>query len=70
MRSAPTQVYRNDEVLPALRELLCRYPATIYTEPEKLASLLYVLCYMPDPPEVREVEAALEALALEGEVAA
>lgn len=65
-----TSVYNNDEVLPALRELFSQHPAAVSSGPEALVRLLYVLGFLSFRPGVCEVEAALEALTLEGEIAA
>ena len=59
-----------DDVLPALRELLSQHPAVTYKSPGTLARLLRMLGYVSYQPETFEVEAALEALHIEGEVAA
>jgi len=69
---APHTVYENGgpAVLPALRELLSHHPAAASSSPAKLAGLLRILSYLPRRPAVFEVAAALEALALDGEVAA
>jgi hypothetical protein len=58
------------EVLPALRELFSHHPGAMRSGPEALSRMLYVLRFLPYRPEVFEVEVALEALAVEGEVAA
>lgn len=70
MNHDATLVYNNDEVLPALRELFSQHPAAVSSGPEALARMVYVLRFLPYRPGVCEVEAALEALTLEGEVAA
>jgi hypothetical protein len=57
-------------VLPALRDLFSQHHGAIRSGPETLARMLQVLCFLPYRPEVAEVEAALEALAVEGEVLA
>lgn len=57
-------------VLPALRELFSHHPAATRSGPEALAGLLVMLQLLPHRPEVFEVEAALEALQVEGELAA
>jgi hypothetical protein len=72
---APKPLYLNDpttreDVLPALRELLSRYPAATYKSSDTLARLLWMLRYLPYQPETFEVEAALEALRIEGGIAA
>jgi hypothetical protein len=55
-------------VLFALRELFSQYPAAAQIGPEGLAELLWR--YVPSRPHESQVEAALEALAVEGEVVA
>lgn len=57
-------------VLVALRELFSQHPGTMRSGPEFLSRLLYVLRFLPYRPDVFEVEAALEALQIEGELAA
>lgn len=57
-------------VLPALRELFSHHPGAMRSGPESLRRMLYVLRYLPYRPEVGEVEAAHEALQVEGELAA
>jgi hypothetical protein len=59
-----------EDVLPALRELLSKYPGVTYNSPDTLAQLLRMLGYVPYQPETFEVEAALEALRVGGEIAA
>lgn len=70
MDHAAAQVYNYDEVLPALRELFSQHPAAASSGPEALVRMVYVLQFLPYRPGVYEVEAALEALTLEGETAA
>ena len=72
---APRPLYLNEpttreDVLPALRELLSQHPAVTYKSPDTLARLLWMLRYLPYRPETFEVEAALEALRIEGVIAA
>jgi hypothetical protein len=57
-------------VLPALRELFSQYPDSIRSGPETLSLMLNMMRFLPYRPEVFEVEAALEALCVEGELAA
>lgn len=64
------QVYNSGEILPALRELFSQHPAAVSSGPEMLARMVYVLRFLPCRPGVCEVEAALETLTLEGEIAA
>jgi len=63
-------IIHDPNVLPALRELFSRYPAMMQNGPETLSRALFVLRYVPYRPKPFEVEAALEALVLDGEVAA
>lgn len=70
MKFAPQPVYNNDEVLPALREMISQHPTAMRNGPETLARLLYVLRYLSYRPSVYAVEEALEALQVEGELAA
>lgn len=70
MDHAAAQVYPNDEVLPALRELCSQHPGAVTTSPDKLARMLYVLRYLSYRCEAFEVEVGLEALRVEGEIAA
>ena len=58
------------ELLPAVRALLEEHPRAARLSPEQVAGLLWILCYVPDgeadgPPDVCEVEAAMEPLDLE-----
>lgn len=56
-------------VLLALRELLSKYPPAADYSAEKLRELLWELRYLPQhPADHSEVEAALEALRVDGEV--
>ena len=57
-----------EDTLVGLRELLARHPALTYCGPEELAQQLRESGYLRRQPEVHEVEAALEALRIEGEV--
>ena len=66
---SPT-IVRDLGVLLALRDLFSQHPAMIYSEPETLGRALHVLRFLPYRPETFEVEAALEALRVEGEVLA
>jgi hypothetical protein len=65
LRSATTD---DPAVLFALRELYSHYPAATQLGPERLAELLWR--YVPSRLLESQVEAALEALAVEGEVQA
>ena len=53
-------------VLFALRDLFSQYPEAAQIDPERLADLLWR--YVPSRPHESQVEAALEALAIEEEV--
>jgi hypothetical protein len=55
-------------VLDALRSMLSQYPQAATAGPETLAELHYERRFLPYRPETFEVEAALEALTIEGEV--
>jgi hypothetical protein len=73
MRSAPKTLYKTDDtllnVLPALRDIFSRYPVATTYGVETLATLLYGP-HFPCSTEISEIEVALEALAVEGEVLA
>lgn len=56
------------EILPALRELLSRYPDLAYSTPEELQ--LRLRGYLPGRLEVCEIEMAMEVLRVEGRVVA
>ncbi len=70
MTPAQSSVYTTSDVLPILRELFSQHPEATKNGPETLSRLLYVLRFLPCQPEIHEVEAALEALALEDGIAA
>jgi hypothetical protein len=56
------------DLVPAVRELFSQYPLAARLSPEQVAGLLWILCYVYDgegPPEVYEVETALEVLDIE-----
>lgn len=61
---------RTQEVLSALRELFSRHPGAMRSGSEALSRMMHLLRFLPYRPEVCEVEAALEALQVEGELAA
>jgi hypothetical protein len=68
---APSRgIIHEPDVLPALRELLGQHPAMTQSGPETLSRALYKLRFLPYRCEPFEVEAALEALLVEGEVLA
>jgi hypothetical protein len=75
MLATPPDVYLNkptarEDVLPALRELFSQHPAVTHKSSDTLARLLGVMRYLAYRPETFEVEAALKALRVEGEIAA
>ncbi len=58
------------DLLPAVRALLEEHPRAARLSPEQIAALLWILRFVPDseadgPPDVCEVEAAMEPLDLE-----
>jgi hypothetical protein len=61
-------IIHDPNVLPALRDLFSQHPTITQSGPETLTRALDVLCYLPRRPEAFEVETALEALLVEGEV--
>jgi hypothetical protein len=72
---APDTLYPNEptaceDVLPALRELFSRHPGMTHSGLESLSRALYVFRFLPYQPETFAVEGALEALRVEGEIAA
>jgi hypothetical protein len=66
----PQRSIHEGDVLPALRELFSQYPAMTQSAPETLSRALSVFGFLPYQPETFEVEAALEALRIEGGIAA
>ncbi len=60
----------SQEVLVALRELFSTHPEAMRCGPETLAGLLRLCGLLSHRPPTFAVEAALEALEVEGEVAA
>lgn len=70
MTFAPLLIVHDPDVLPAVRELISSSPETSYCRAETIAGLLYAKRFLSYRPATFEVEAALEALRLEGEVAA
>jgi hypothetical protein len=70
--TAPKPFYKTsqerDNLLPALRELLSLRREAVDAQAEVLADLLYERSFFSHRPEVFDVEAALEALRIEGEV--
>ena len=67
MTLSPDSLYPNkpdggDDVLAALREFLARHREAAAYGPETLAELFFEFRYLPQRPEVFEVEVALEAL--------
>jgi hypothetical protein len=72
---APEQLYStehptNEAVLPALRELISRAPEMMGSSPETVSGRLYTLAYVSFPPDEAHVEAAREALLVDGEALA
>lgn len=65
---APSASYQIDEGLPAVRELLSRHPTAMSNGPKKLPDALCPLSPTLSAG-VFEVEAALEALVVVGEIA-
>jgi hypothetical protein len=57
-------------LLPLLREFFSQHPEALSSGPESLSKLLYRLHYLDYLPAVFEVEEALQALHLDGVVAA
>jgi hypothetical protein len=65
---APTFTLHDPDVLFALRELFSKHPVMTQNGCEDLSRALFELHYLPSRPETFQVEAALEALHVEGEV--
>ncbi len=57
------------ELLPAVRELLSRYPKAAGFSPERIAHGLRMLGYVKSTPSAYEVAGALEVLDMEREAA-
>ncbi len=73
MIGTPPQAYAHDDwltpcVLSALREMLGNQPHLTDYPAETLARVMLKLSHLPELPADREVEVALEALRVEGEV--
>jgi hypothetical protein len=66
----PQRSIHEGEVLPALRELLSQHPGMTQSGLESLSRALYVFRLLPYCPNTSEVEAALDALRVEGKIAA
>jgi len=66
----PIIITDKPDVLPALRELFSQYPAMKRSGPETLCRALFVLCFLSYCPAAFAVDAAREALIVEGEVLA
>ena len=66
----PSEVDPHADVLPALRQYLYIRPSAVSDEPRVTARELRLLGLMKREPSEGEVEAALEALTVEGEVLA
>ena len=58
------------ELLPAVRELLARYPRAALFSPERVAHGLKMLGYVEERPDPHEVGYALEVLDIERGLAA
>jgi hypothetical protein len=71
MNIAPLQrIVHDQDVLPAVRELIPNYPEATDCGAETIANLLYYRRFLPYRPTLFAVEVALEALRLDsGEVA-
>ena len=65
---APSFTLHELDVLSALRELFSQHPVMTQSGCEALNQALFELHYLPSRPETFQVEAALEALLVEGEV--
>jgi hypothetical protein len=68
MIAPSTNILHDPDLLPALRELFSQHPAMIQSGCDTLSRGLFVLRYLPSRPETFQVEAALEALLVEGEI--
>jgi hypothetical protein len=69
MRSAPQRILPNDpDVLPALRGLFSQHPFCVDWDAHELAGVLRAQGYLNRRPHEAAVEAALEALSIEGQV--
>jgi hypothetical protein len=64
----PSEVYPHEDVVPALRQYLSIRPSAVSDEPHVTARELRLWGLMEREPSEGEVEAALEALTVEGEV--
>ena len=65
---APTPFLHDPDLRPVLRELFSQHPVMTQSGSEALNQALLELHYLPSRPETFQVEAALEALLLEGEI--
>jgi hypothetical protein len=63
-------IVHDPSILPALRGLFGQHPGMIHSGSETLGRALHVLRFLPYCPQTFEVEAALDALQVEGEVLA
>ncbi len=68
MIAPPLHILPDDNVLPALRELLAQRPYYQNCSVERLANALKGLGYLNHRPHEAVVEAALQALRVEDEV--
>jgi hypothetical protein len=64
----PTSILYDPSLLSALRELFGQHLAMMQSRCETLSNALFVLLYLPSRPRTFQVEAALEALLVEGEI--
>ncbi len=68
MFTPPKTILHDSDVLPALRDLVRHHPTFTQSGPETLSRALYVFRYLSHYPEPFVVEAAREALLVEGEL--
>ena len=66
----PSEVEPPEDVVPAMRQYFSIRPSAVSDEPSVTARELRLLGLMESEPSEGEVEAALEALTVEGEVLA
>ena len=64
----PTPILHDPSLFSALRVLFGQHPAMMQSGCETLSNALFVLLYLPSRPKTFRVEAALEALLVEGEI--
>lgn len=68
MIAPPQRIIHDPNVLPAVRELISNSPEAACCGAETVAELLYTGRFLPYRPAIFAVEAALEALRVEGEI--